>query len=66
MSLNYDQIREENIERLMKIRDGVDTPPAVQIQAIQGIQKILAECAPVQDDRPTEADIMNKIRGVKK
>jgi hypothetical protein len=66
MSLNYDQIREENIERLLKIRDSVDTPPAVQIQAIQGIQKILAECAPVQDDRPTEADIMKKIRGVKK
>lgn len=66
MSLNYDQIREENIERLLKIRDGVDTPPAVQIQAIQGIQKILAECAPVEDNRPTEADIMNKIRGVKK
>lgn len=66
MSLNYDSIREENIERLLKIRDSVDTPPAVQIQAIQGIQKILAECAPVQDDRPTEADIMKKIRGVKK
>ena len=66
MSLNYDQIREENIQRLLKIRDGVDTTPAVQIQAIQGIQKILAECAPVEDNRPTEADIMKKIRGVKK
>lgn len=66
MSLNYDQIREENIQQLLKIRDAVDTPPAIQIQAIQGIQKILAECAPVQDDRLTEADIMKKIRGVKK
>ena len=65
MSLNYDQIREENIQRLLKIRDGADTPPAVQIQAIQGIQKILAECAPVEDNRPTEADIMKKIRGAK-
>ena len=61
--MDYQKIREENIERLLKIRDGVDTPPAVPIQ---GIQKILAECAPVQDDRPTEADIMKKIRGVKK
>ena len=64
--MDFQKIREENIERLLKIRDGVDTPPAVQIQAIQGVQKILAECAPVQDDRPTEADIMKKIRGVKK
>ena len=64
--MDFQKIRDENIERLLKIRDGVDTPPAVQIQAIQGIQKILAECAPVQDDRPTEADIMKKIRGVKK
>ena len=64
--IDYQKIREDNIERLLKIRDGVDTPPAVQIQAIQGIQKILAECAPVQDDRPTEADIMKKIRGAKK
>ena len=64
--MDFQKIREENIERLLKIRDGVDTPPAVQIQAIQGIQKILAECTPVQDDRPTEADIMKKIRGVKK
>ena len=64
--MDFQKIREENIERLLKIRDGVDTPPAVQIQAIQGIQKILAECAPVQDDRPTEADILKKIRGVKK
>ena len=43
MSLNYDQIREENIQQLLKIRDAADTPPAIQIQAIQGIQKILAE-----------------------
>jgi hypothetical protein len=64
--MDYQKIREENIQRLLKIRDGVDTPPAVQIQAIQGIQKILAECAPVEDNRPTEADIMKKIRGAKK
>ena len=64
--MDFQKIREENIERLLKIRDGVDTPPAVQIQAIQGIQKILAECAPVDDNRPTEADIMTKIRGAKK
>ena len=41
--MDFQKIREENIERLLKIRDGADTPPAVQIQAIQGIQKILAE-----------------------
>lgn len=66
MPMNYAKIREENINRLLKIRDGVDTPPAVQIQAIQSIQKILTECAPVEDNRPTEADIMKKIRGAKK
>ena len=64
--MDFQKIREENIKRLIKIRDSVDTPPAVQIQAIQGIQRILAECAPVEDNRPTEADIMNKIRGAKK
>ena len=64
--MDYQKIREDNIKRLLKIRDGVDTPPAVQIQAIQSINKILAECAPVEDNRPTEADIMNKIRGAKK
>ena len=64
--MDFQKIREENIKRLIKIRDSADTPPAVQIQAIQGIQRILAECAPVEDNRPTEADIMNKIRGAKK
>lgn len=64
--MDYQKIREENIKRLLKIRDAEDTPPAVQIQAIQSIQKILAECAPVEDNRPTEADIMQKIRGAKK
>ena len=64
--MDFQKIREENIKRLIKIRDSSDTPPAVQIQAIQGIQRILAECAPVEDNRPTEADIMNKIRGAKK
>lgn len=64
--MDYQKIREDNIKRLLKIRDDKETPPAVQIQAIQGIQKILAECAPVDDNRPTEADIMKKIRGAKK
>ena len=64
--MDFQKIREENIKRLIKIRDSADTPPAVQIQAIQGIQRILAECAPVEDNRPTEADIMNKIIGAKK
>ena len=64
--MDYQKIREDNIKRLLKIRDDKETPPAVQIQAIQGIQRILAECAPVEDNRPTEADIMKKIRGAKK
>ena len=64
--MDYKVIREQNVECLLQIRDDPDTPPAVRIQAIQGILRILAECAPVEDNRPTEADIMNKIRGVKK
>jgi hypothetical protein len=58
---------EQNIKMLIKIRDDVETSPAVRIQAIQTMQKILDNVgAASADDRPSEEDIMNKIRGTKK
>lgn len=58
---------EQNIKMLIKIRDDVETSPAVRIQAIQTMQKILDSIgAASADDRPSEEDIMNKIRGTKK
>lgn len=95
-----------NIMTLVKIRDNVDNLPAVRVQAIQTMQKLISEDDPetqkninvlkdirddvtvsdavriqtIQtmhkifvlvegeetDDRPTEADIMAKIRKAKK
>lgn len=58
---------EQNIKTLITIRDDPNTTSAVRIQAIQTMQKILdAVGASNTDDRPTEEDILNKIRGAKK
>lgn len=65
--LKLDQETEQNIRMLINIRDDLGTSPAVRIQAIQTMQKIIdAIGAGNTDDRPTEADIMNKLRGAKK
>lgn len=65
--MNLDKETETNIKALIQIRDNVETSPAVRIQAIQTMQKIIdALGANVADDRPTEADIMKKIRSAKK
>lgn len=65
--MKLDKETETNIKALIKIRDDVETSPAVRIQAIQTMQKIIdALGANTADDRPTEADIMKKIRGAKK
>jgi hypothetical protein len=58
---------ETNIRALIQIRDDLETSPAVRIQAIQTMQKIIdALGASSADDRPSEEDIMSKIRGKKK
>ena len=58
---------EQNIKMLIKIRDDVETSPAVRIQAIQTMQKILDSIGAVGADKgPSADDIMNKIRGAKK
>lgn len=65
--MKLDKETETNIKALIKIRDDVETSPAVRIQAIQTMQKIIdALGANSADDRPSEADIMKKIRGAKK
>ena len=58
---------QENIKMLIKIRDDVETPPAVRIQAIQTMQKILDNMgATSTEDQPSVEDIMNRIRSGKK
>lgn len=62
--MDYNKIREDNLKRLLTIRDADETPPAVQIQAIQSIQKILAEVAPpAEETAATGKSILAKIRG---
>jgi len=64
INMDYRKIREDNLARLLKIRDADETPPAVQIQAIQSIQKILAEVAPPAEETATTGkSILSKIRG---
>ena len=61
--MNYKKIRDDNLKRLLEIRDAKETTPAVQIQAIQTIGKILAEVdPPVEAERPTGKSILAKIR----
>ena len=58
---------QENIKQLVQIRDDAATSPAVRIQAIQTLQKILDNMgASSGDDQPSAKDIMSKIRGTKK
>ena len=62
--MDLNKIREDNLNRLLAIRDAEDTSPAVQIQAIQTIGKILAEMAPPPaETKPTGKDLLAKIRG---
>jgi hypothetical protein len=64
--MKLDKETELNIKTLIAIRDDVETSPAVRIQAIQTMQKIMdAVGATEVDERPTAEDIMKKIRGKK-
>lgn len=65
--MKIDKETEQNIKMLIKIRDDVETSPAVRIQAIQTMQKILDNIgATAADNGPSADDIMSKIRGTKK
>jgi len=57
---------EQNIKTLIAIRDDVETSPAVRIQAIQTMQKIMDNVGASADgENLTADDIINKIRGGK-
>lgn len=65
--MKIDKETEQNIKMLIKIRDDVETSPAVRIQAIQTMQKIIDNLgASASEERPSADDIMNMIRGTKK
>ena len=65
--MNLDTETQTNIKALIAIRGDLNTSPAVRIQAIQTMQKIMDNIgATVSDDRPTADDIMKKIRSAKK
>ena len=65
--MKIDKETEQNIKMLIKIRDDLDTSPAVRIQAIQTMQKILDNMgAAAPDNTPTADDILAKIRSKKK
>ena len=65
--MKLDKETELNIKTLIAIRDDLETSPAVRIQAIQTMQKIMESIGAVESDtRPGADDIMKKIRGVKK
>ena len=63
----YEKETQENIKNLVQIRDDAATPPAVRVQAIQALQRILDSMgATGSDTQPSATDIMKKIRGSKK
>lgn len=63
----FEKETQENIKQLVQIRDDAATSPAVRIQAIQTLQKILDNMgASASDNQPSAEDIMSKIRGTKK
>ena len=65
--MKLDKQIEMNIKTLIDIRDDVATSPAVRIQAIQTLQKIMDSLNVVEsDNQPNEEEILNKIRGSKK
>ena len=65
--MKLDTETQTNIKALIAIRDDLNTSPAVRIQAIQTMQKIMDNIgATASEDRLTTDDIMKKIRGAKK
>lgn len=65
--MKLDKETEANMKTLISIRDDVNTTPAVRIQAIQTLQKIMDGLGATADSsQPSVVNIMNKIRGEKK
>lgn len=65
--MKLDDETKKNIQKLIEIRDDPNTVPAVRIQAIQTMQKIMDNIGAMKtENAPTEADIMKKIRSAKK
>lgn len=65
--MKLDKETNKNISTLIAIRDDVNTTPAVRIQAIQTMQKIMDGIgAATAENKLSEEDIMKKIRGTKK
>lgn len=65
--MKLDEETKLNIQTLIAIRDDVETSPAVRIQAIQTMQKIMDNIGASESDvRPSADDLMKKIRGEKK
>ena len=61
--MKLDTETQTNIKALIAIRDDPNTPPAVCIQAIQTMQKIIDSASIASKaDTPTASDIMEKIR----
>lgn len=59
-----------NIEMLRQIRDDNSTPPAVRVQAMQSLIKMMQlqnaeSVTEAETQRPTPADIMARIRAEK-
>lgn len=65
--MNLDKETELNIQTLIAIRDDLETSPAVRIQAIQTMQKIMDAVGMTEDEsKPSADDILKKIRSKKK
>lgn len=56
----------KNLKALIAIRDNKDVEDTIKIMAMNTINTMLESAEPVSSDKPTEADIMKKIRGGKK
>ena len=65
--MKLDKQIENNIKTLIDIRDDVTTSPAVRIQAIQTLQKIMDSLnCNESGNQPNEDEVLNKVRGSKK
>lgn len=64
--MELDKQIEKNINTLIDIRDSIETSPAVRIQAIQTMHKIIESVGAVNNTRnPSAANIMQSIRAKK-
>ena len=65
--MKLDKETEYNLKTLISIRDDVETSPAIRIQAIQTMQKIMDGLGATNTENKLSADdILKKIRSEKK